>query len=127
MDYTFTWGEGPEDVRVETSGAIDVDALDAMVEEALADPRFRPDMRVLVDHTRAIWAGVDGAEVRRRVELVRAQADRIGRQRVAFVVAGRIDLGVARMLAAYAADSVAFDFRVFPTVPAAREWLSARP
>ena len=127
MDYTFTWGEGPEDVRVETSGAIDVDALDAMVEEALADPRFRPGMRVLVDHTRATWAGVDGAEVRRRVELVRAQADRLGRQRVAFVVAGRIDLGVARMLAAYAADGVAFDFRVFPTVPAAREWLSARP
>jgi hypothetical protein len=127
MDYTFTWGEGPEDVRVETSGAIDVDALDAMVEEALADPRFRPGMRVLVDHTRATWAGVDGAEVRRRVELVRAQADRIGRQRVAFVVAGRVDLGVARMLAAYAADGIAFDFRVFPTVPAAREWLSARP
>jgi len=126
MDYTFTWGEGPEDVRVETSGPVDVDVLDAMVEEALADPRFRPDMRGLVDHTRAAWAGVDGAEVRRRVELVRAQADRIGRQRVAFVVAGRIDLGVARMLAAYAADGIAFDFRVFPTVPAAREWLSAR-
>jgi len=31
------------------------------------------------------------------------------------------------MLAAYAADGIAFDFRVFPTVPAAREWLSARP
>jgi len=126
MDYTFTWGEGPEDVRVETRGPVDVDVLDAMVEEALADPRFRQDMRGPVDHTRAAWAGVDGAEVRRRVELVRAQADRIGRQRVAFVVAGRVDLGVARMLAAYAADGIAFDFRVFPTVPAAREWLSAR-
>jgi len=114
MDYTFTWGEGPEDVRVETSGAVDIDALDAMVEEALADPRFRPDMRVLIDHTRATWAGVDGAEVHRRVELVRAQA-------------GRIDLVVTRVLAAYAADGLAFDFRVFPTVPAAREWLSARP
>ena len=50
MDYTFTWGEGPEDVRVETSGPVDVDVL-----------------------------------------------------------------------------GLAFDFRVFPTVPAAREWLSARP
>jgi hypothetical protein len=126
MDYTFIWGEGPEDVRVETSGPVDVDVLDAMVEEALADPRFRPHMRVLIDHTRATWAGVDGAEVRRRAELLQAQADRIGPQRVAFVVAGRIDLGVARMLAAYTAGGVAFDVRLFSTVPAAREWLSAR-
>jgi hypothetical protein len=69
---------------------------------------------------------VDGAELRRRAELVRAQADRLGPQRVAFVVSGRIDLGSAGMLAAYTATEVAFDVRVFPSVPAAREWLIAR-
>jgi hypothetical protein len=126
MDYTFIWGEGPEDVRVETSGPIDIDVLDSMVEEALADPRFRPNMQVLVDHSRATWAGVDGAEIRRRADLLHAQAERIGPQRVAFVVAGRVDLGVARMLAAYTAGGVAFDVRLFPTVAAAREWFSAR-
>jgi len=50
MDYTFTWGEGPEDVGVETSGAIDVDALDAMVEEV--DPPAK-DVPVHVDENDA--------------------------------------------------------------------------
>ncbi len=126
MDYEIVWDDGPEDIRVETSGPVDVEELDAMVDEALADPRYRPNMRVLIDHTRASWAGVDGDQVRRRAELIHAKADRIGPQRIAFVVSGRLDLGVARMLAAYTADAVALDVKVFPSVPAAREWLIGR-
>jgi len=70
-----------------------------MVEGALADPRLRPNRRVLVDHTRATWAGVDGAEIGRRADLLHAQAERIGPQQVV---------------------------RLFPTVAAARAWFSAR-
>ena len=128
MEYVIEWdGDGPEDIRVETSGPVDVDVLDAMVEEALADPRFRPNMQILVDHTRASWSGVGGDEIRRRASLLLAKADRIGPQRVAFVVSGRVDLGVARMLAAYTATAAALEVKLFPTVPAAREWFTVRP
>jgi hypothetical protein len=123
MEYAIVWGEGPEDVRVETSGPVDVDALDSMLEELLGDARFRPNMRILLDHTRASWAALDPDELRRRAELVQGQAERIGPQRIAFVVQGRVDLGIARTLGAYTLPGVRFQAKAFPSVSAAREWL----
>jgi stage II sporulation SpoAA-like protein len=124
MDYAVVWDdEGPEDVRIETSGPVVVDELDKMVEEVLADSRFRPNLRILVDHSRASWAAVGDVDLRRRADLVHAQADRIGAQRIAFVVDGRVDLGVMRLLEAYTMVGVPFRAKMFPTVAAAREWL----
>ena len=124
MEYAIVWdGDWPEDVRVETSGPVAVGDLDTMLSELLADPRFRPNLRILLDHSRASWAALDGGDVRRRAELIHAQADRIGPQRIAFVVDGRVDLGVARLLQAYTMVDVPFEAKMFPTVAAAREWL----
>jgi hypothetical protein len=124
VDYAIIWGgEWPEDVRVETSGPVDADALESMLEELLSDPRYRKNMRILLDHSRATWAVLDGDGVRQRAERIHAQADRIGPQRIAFVVGGRIDLGIARLLEAYTMVGVPFEAKAFPSVAAARAWL----
>ena len=61
-------------------------------------------------------------EVRRRADLVKRDAELIGRQRVAFVAGGPVDYGIGRMLQGLIV-STDIEAKVFDSVDAARQWL----
>lgn len=131
MEYAVLWVDDEvEDLRVETSGPIDVEGLNAAVEEALTDSRWRPRLRILVDHSNATWHSLDPELVRRRAKLLIGQAERIGEQRIAFVVGNRTDFGIARLLYAFLGegdDRIRFQAEPFTTLAAARAWLRDAP
>src|SRR5436305_7854076 len=105
-----------------TSGNASVEDLDAMVQTAMADARFRHGMKILLDHTDLRWWAMSNDDVRRRAELVKRDAQRLGPQRVAFVVGGPVDFGIGKMLQGLTADT-GIDATVFDSVASARRWL----
>ena len=125
MDYRIDWDGDIEDVRFTTSGDADVDKLDAMVEEFLADPRFREGLKILLDHRDCRWVGLSANDVRRRADLQRAKRDRIGYQQIAFVVDSPQEYGMARMLGAYLDGQVSFVAHAFTSIDEARAWLAS--
>lgn len=125
MEYQIVWGGDPEDVLVTTSGDASIEDLHAWVREAMADPRFRDDLRVLIDHTHTRWWALSNEEIHTRAALIAADAEKLGRQRVAFVVGSPVDYGIAQMLRSLIAGSVQFESEIFDSLSAGRNWLSA--
>lgn len=124
MEYRIEWNGGIEDVLVTTTGEADVDVLDEMVEELLADPRYRDGLKILLDHRACRWIGLSVDDIRRRAELQRAKRSRIGYQHIAFVVGSPEEYGMGRMLAAHLDRQVGFVARAFQSLEEARAWLA---
>jgi hypothetical protein len=127
MEYRIDWDGEVEDVRFTTSGDADVDKLDAMVSEFIADPRFREGLKILLDHRECRWIGLSAADVRRRAELQREKRNELGYQQIAFVVSRPEEYGMARMLAAYLDGQVSFVASAFQSIDEARTWLLTEP
>jgi hypothetical protein len=123
MQYEIRWGGVWEDVLVTTTGKVTVEQLDAWVQEVLADPRFRPNLRVIVDHRLAEWDHLTVGELRRRIDILVRDADRIGHQRGAWVVGRPVDFGIGRMLQAFAEGRWRVEWRICSDLDAARAWL----
>jgi hypothetical protein len=123
VDVHVTWGGEPEDLSVKTVGDAAVDELHAWVEGVVADPRFRENMKVLLDHTNTRWWALSNDEVRQRAGLLVAESEKIGLQRIAFVVGTPVDYGIGRMLNAQIAGRVSFVSEIFQSLQAGREWL----
>ena len=123
MLYDIVWGGDPEDVLLTTRGRVSVGDLHEMIRAGLADSRFREGMKILIDHTQATWWSLSNEEILSRAELIRSDAERIGRQRMAFVMGSNVDLGIGRMLQAYISDLSRIQFEVFGTAVEARAWL----
>jgi hypothetical protein len=122
VEYQIIWGGDPEDLMVVTSGDASVEELDAMVQEAMADARFRHGMKILLDHTALrLWA-MSNEDVGRRADLVKRDSQLLGAQRVAFVTGSPVDFGIGRMLQGLTAGT-GLDAAVFDSVAAARQWL----
>lgn len=125
MEWTIRWGGDPEDVALVTEGRVTVEELDDAIQAMLGAPEFHEGMRVLLDHRKADWSGMQLADIHRRVALIRRDAEQIGRQRVAFVAPNQIGFGLARMIEAFVESHVAYAVRVFSDVDEARAWLAA--
>jgi hypothetical protein len=123
VEYEIRWGGDPEDICVVCSGPATVEELDAWVQEVIGDPRFRPELRVLVDHRRADWTGLSSDDLRRRADLLARDAERIGRQRVAWVTGRPIEMGLGRMLQAFTDTRTQLTGHYFDDIDEARAWL----
>jgi hypothetical protein len=88
----------------------------------MADARFHEDLKVLVDHTNMRWWTLSHEDVDRRAGLIRADAQKLGRQRVAFVIGSPVDYGITQMLRSLIATAELIDLEVFDTLAAARDW-----
>ena len=124
MTWTIVFGGDPEDVLATTHGYASIADTARFIASLLDDPRFHPGMRVLIDHSDLNWTKMDSNALRARSEsLVKATAN-IDNLHVA-IVAGRTEIGILRMIEAFAGGSLGFAVEIFPTREAAREWLQA--
>ena len=123
MPYELTWGGDPEDIYVVFSGRGTLGDLGAWVDEALADPRFRPGLRILIDHRNADWTGLTSDALRLRADQLERFADRIGPQHIAWIPSKKVDYGIGRMLEALFDERTQLTTRPFESIDAARAWL----
>ena len=128
MEHEITWGGDPEDVYVTISGVATVEGLDIWVQELLADPGFRPGLRVLVDERRLDWSQMHSEDIERRVDLIAKDTARFGDAYAAMVVGTQVDYGVTRIEQAHvdSRPELRPRLRVFLSVEEAREWLRER-
>lgn len=129
MEHEIEWGGDPEDIYVTTRGVATVEGLNAWMQEVLADPRYRPGLRALLDHRELDWSRLNAGEVERRVELVAKDVSRFGDAHVASVVARQVDYGVARMMQSLldARPELRSRLRIFHSIEEARSWLASLP
>lgn len=121
-------GEGPEDVLVRTAGAATVAALSAMGSAVVHDPRFRPPLKMLIDHRRLDWRSMTAEDIRLRAERVLdAEAPRLAGCTLAIVAHDAAGFGIARMLWSQVEADAQIDFAVFATIEEARSWLAGAP
>lgn len=122
MKWELTWGGDPEDLLVTTSGAATLDGLAAYMQAGLDDERYRPDLRVIIDHRELSFAHFTRADIERRVEAIVRQRRDDG-PKVAVVVGPSVDFGLVRMLGTMVKSRTGDEYTVFYTLAEARAWL----
>ena len=127
VEYEIAWGGEPEDVLLTTRGEVTVRDLHEMIREGMTDARFREQLKVLIDHRKATWWSLSNDEIRQRAALIRADSEKLGRQRVAFVMGSHVDVGIGRIFQGTIADLSHIEFDVFDTPADARVWLEQMP
>jgi hypothetical protein len=123
VEYTIEFGGAPQDVTIRTSGPATAEGLIAFVTDLVADPRFRPGMAVLVDHSDLDARPLTGADIRAMAEVVIRLDERIGTSRVAILVPNPLTFGYARMYELHAAETQLHS-RVFYSRDDALMWLA---
>ena len=126
MEHAIEFGGAPQDVTIRTSGPATAAGLIAFVTELVADPRFRPGMAVLVDHSDLDARPLTGADIRAMADVVIKLDDRIGTSRVAILVPNPLTFGYARMYELHAAETQLHS-RVFYSRDDALKWLAKPP
>jgi hypothetical protein len=123
MDYTIEFGGDPYGVTFTTSGAADIAAILRANEEFLADPRFRPGMPILADHSALDTSSLASDDAKLIGEAYRRFLDRIGESAIAIVVARPAAFGLIRMAEAYAGPPPPSNQRIFYSREEALAWL----
>jgi hypothetical protein len=85
VEHSIYFGEGPEDVLIETAGRASMPGLDAVVTSLLGHERYMPAMALLFDHTELDWRELHAEDIVRRVHMPLKAADLIGPRRIAVV------------------------------------------
>jgi hypothetical protein len=94
MEFTIEFGAQDVEVVITTGGAAYADGFLRLNRALAADPRFRPGMPVLVDHSLLDMSMLTDDDVEEIARSVAAIQDRLGGSRVAIVVPD--DLGYHR-------------------------------
>jgi hypothetical protein len=123
VDYAITWDGDPEDVCLTTSGVAQVSDLDALWREAVSDPRWREEMKVLLDYRGSDWTHLSMSEIEQRAARLKEMAAEIGPQQIAFVARDSASYQIGRLLAMFLDWQVPFQARLFTSLEAARGWL----
>ncbi len=123
IDYEIAWDCDVEDLRLTTAGAPTVAELNAMSDAALADPRFRPGLKILIDHRASNLSGLTHDEVRARAEWFVSRARQLGAARIAYVAVKPVNYGIERMIEVLASDGRGYEIAVFYDEEEARTWL----
>ncbi|HEY2371397.1 MAG TPA: hypothetical protein VGH82_02510 [Gaiellaceae bacterium] len=123
MEWTVTWEGDPEDVCLTTSGIAQLSDLDALWREAVSDPRWHEDMKVLLDYQGSDWTHLTVSEIQQRAARIKEMAAEIGPQLIAHVARDSASYHVARLVGLSLDWQVPFQTRLFTSLDAAREWL----
>jgi hypothetical protein len=123
MDYAISWDGEPEDVCLTASGVADLGTMDAMLTEAVGDPRWRANMRLLFDYSRLDMSGLNTDAMQARADQIKDRMKAFGPQRVAVVPSETDSHRKIRLIGMLLDGNVGFHGHVFDSLPEARDWL----
>jgi hypothetical protein len=126
VTWTFEFGGGPQYVTVTTEGVASTQAFCAMVAELASDPRWRPGMAVLVDHSALDASALTGRDVEQIAGFMVDLDDRYGSAALAIVTPDAYTEGLLDVTMRYIARS-RLRARTFPSRDRAVEWLTGMP
>jgi len=126
MDYRYEFVDGPFQVIVTTSGDADTDAIVAGRRRLLADPRFRPEMNILVDHSRLDVSAATAEEIRDAAATASGERPGTTTGLLAIVSPSPLQFGLMRMYQAFASEDLESRLAVVRSVEAAYRWLEER-
>jgi hypothetical protein len=95
MEYTLSSHDGF--LEAKTAGDAEVAKLVAMTNDILAHPRWADNKRVLVDHSELNTASLSTEQVHALVHRNASARARVGKARVAILVARSLEFGMVRM------------------------------
>jgi hypothetical protein len=127
MEYRYEFADGPFQVIVTTSGEAVLAELVTGIRRVYADPRFRPEMNVLVDHSRLDVGDLTFEDVREVA--ASASSDRQTRVRtgqVVIVAPRPVQFGLARMYQSLASEQLEQRVTIFASVEEAYAWIAER-
>ncbi len=126
MSYRFSFEEDQNVLILVYEGEISPDEEAQVILDTLADPRFKPGAKILVDRTGAHMT-MTPEHVRPQIDLIRRNLAKFGEPKVAIVAAADYDFGMVRMFEMTAEDEIPHDLMVFRTVEEACDWLGLDP
>jgi hypothetical protein len=126
VTWTIEFGDAPQYVTVTTYGVACRQSFCAMVAELVSDPRWRPGMAVLVDHSALDASGLTGCDVEGIAGFMVDLDDRYGPAPFAVVTPDAYTEGVLDVTIRYLARS-RLRARTFPSRDRAVEWLTGEP
>jgi hypothetical protein len=126
MEFVITFQVGPEAAVVTTFGVARVDDFRRMSQALIDDPRFRPGMPILVDHSSLDASVVTPTDVRAIGDFVATIGDRIGASSIAVVVPDKLTFGFVRM-GELRANQPQLNVQIFYSLPEAVQWLQKPP
>jgi len=110
-----------EMARLEVTGPLRLEEIEQTVEALLADPAFRPGLRILSDHSR-LQESASTELVMQVLPLLKRLAERLGTFKCALIVSGDASYGMGRMAEIYAQPTAA-SVRPFRSMDEAEAWL----
>ena len=126
MDYDIEFTEsGPFDVVVTTSGKATAAEMAAGRRRVLDDPRFRPGMSLLVDHSLLDNSDITRAEVQLAAESLGRDRDASGLGSIAMVAPTSLNFGLARMFETFAGEELEDAVTVVRSREEAEAWLES--
>jgi hypothetical protein len=124
VEYTIEFGGTAQDVTITTSGPATVEGLVGFVTELVANPRYRPGMAILVDHTELDARPLSARDIQALADTVIRLDAQIGPSRAAIVVPDPLTFGFARMYE-QEAEAAQVRSKVFYSRSEALDWLQS--
>lgn len=123
MKFEISLAPGGNLMVIRTSGLATVEDLAASMRARVEDPRWRPDLDVLIDHSRLDTSSMDAQFVEDMIAAFEPYADAVGRGRIALVAPRSSTFGFARMFEVLAGGRLPRRYRSFRTLDEAEAWL----
>ena len=123
MDFEISFIDDPQIAVIKTSGCATLEGFDAFLEAMLSDPRWRPGMSILGDHSELDMSGLSSQDIENLVSSRLLRADAIGTGRLAIVAGESLTFGFGRVAEAYAENVLPYRMNIFYTTDEALAWL----
>jgi hypothetical protein len=124
LEYLYEFGGGPFDLVVNTEGEADIAEFLEGERRLLSDPRYRPGLNLLYDHSRLDVSAVTSAEVRAVAQTDRAIPEPLWAASIAIVAPHPATFGLARMWQLMLGPDIETPITVVRSIAEAHEWLA---
>jgi len=123
VEHVIRFRDSPPQVEVVTSGPADAAGFRAFIEAMFVDPRYRPGIAILLDHSELDMRPLSPGDVRAVADFVAEHDAEIGAGPCAAVQPTTLGFGFARMRELYNDGKVSLRLRVFRERDEALAWL----
>ena len=123
MDFEISFIDDAQIAVVKTSGRATIEGFDAFLEAVTSDPRWRPGMSILSDHSELDVAHISSQDIESIVSFRLSRADELGDGCLALVANTPLKYGLSREFEAYGEVVLPLRTRIFATTDDALAWL----